>query len=248
VGVLLYNALTGVTPFERESPHETLLALLGEEAPSPRTFVPEIPEHLEMVVQKAMAKNAEDRYQWIAHLNQALAPYDPSHATAAPPTATGAAPNVVAVAPMPSAEASEAGGARGWIVMSLLFGIPVVLAALWLAVGGVLRTAGVDVGTTAWTIILVTLVCALSTPIFLLLRHVSRMWGNTVRAVGLARALRAPLLTAAVVYALGTLSLRVAYTAVMALPRGIIWPAWDSLLLLVAGLAGLIAFLRVRKA
>lgn len=245
VGVLLYSALTGVMPFERETPHQTLLALLGEEAPSPRLIVPSIPEHLEMIIQKAMAKEATDRYPWIAQLSQALAPYDPTHVVTGATSTTPSAPEEFPL--IASTEASEAASARGWIVAGMALGIPVVVALLLLGVGGLLRTVGVEFETSAWIITLVALSCALSTPVVLAVRHVSRMWGNTARAVSLARAVRAALLASASVYALGTLSLRVGYTVVLDHPNGIIWPLWDPLLL-VATLGASIALLRAPRA
>ena len=249
VGVLLYVALTGVMPFERETPHATLLALLSEEAPSPRLLVPSIPEHLEMIIQKAMAKDAADRYSWIAELTQALAPYDPSSSGQPATTANAgvAAATPEASPPPVGAEAAEAASARSWLVVGLLLGLPTFIVGMLLAVGGVLRSADVELGATGWILTLLALLVVLSTPLVLIVRHVMQVWGNTARCVSLARVVRAMAFAGAGSYALGTLWLRVGYGSVLGDPKSISWPLWDLLLLLVAALAALIAFLRSRN-
>jgi serine/threonine-protein kinase len=74
-GAILYTMLTGRRPFDKNEPTATLLAVLVEEAPRPRSLDPSIPEALESVIQKAMAKAPEDRYQSIDELTRDLTPF-----------------------------------------------------------------------------------------------------------------------------------------------------------------------------
>ena len=256
VGTMLYVALTGVMPFERESPQETLLALLTQEAPPPRMLDASIPEGLELVIQKAMAKEAEDRYQWIAQLNQALAPYDPSAAGShvpAPPAAAAVDPLVIpaaaaAVAPAPGDDAAaEAKTARTWIAGALAVGIPATLTALLLAAAGIVGAVGMDLDVTAWIICCVLVFAGFGPPSALIVRHIAReIWPNTSRSVALARRLRPAMLALAATYGLGALTRRLLEAWVIdatSMPS-----LADALLAALALGAAVVAFLSRRPA
>jgi Protein kinase domain len=92
IGALLYHALTGQRPFDSDDPAGTLNMVLTEEPPRPRSLSADVPEALELVVQRAMAKDARERYQTTAELDQALVPFD---------LATGPALSMVLSAPAP---------------------------------------------------------------------------------------------------------------------------------------------------
>jgi len=62
LGVTAYQLLTGVLPFEGKSPMETMMKHVVETAVPPRKMVPSIPEALEKVVLKLMAKQPGERY------------------------------------------------------------------------------------------------------------------------------------------------------------------------------------------
>ncbi len=251
VGVLLYAALTGVMPFERDQPQETLLALLTEEAPAPRLIDPSIPEPLEQIIQKAMAKEADDRYPWIVQLSQALAPYDPSHGGAtngqAPP-APAPAPPPPPPPPPPQAAGPAAGNvasAENWIIGAFAFGAPATFGALLLAVMGLLHTADVDLDLTAWLGVALVLLFALGPPTALALRHVTKnVRGHDTGMVSLARAVRPPLVAAACTYALAAVALQL--TQLIVLDDGA-WPLGGTLLAVAAGAAGMIALLIARS-
>jgi len=63
LGVVLYEMLVGKVPFSGDSPLAIAYKHVREDPPYPRTLVPEIPEALEAVVLKAMAKDPGARYQ-----------------------------------------------------------------------------------------------------------------------------------------------------------------------------------------
>jgi serine/threonine-protein kinase len=254
VGVMLYVMLTGVMPFERESPQDTLLALLTEEAPPPRMLEESIPEGLEMIIQKAMAKEADDRYQWIAQLNQALAPYDPGSGqlstTPDPglvqPAQASQQPAATAPAALPTQDASDARSARGWIVGALALAMPATFIVLLLAVGGVLAVAGVDLDAVTWLVAFIVLLAGLGPPYVLSIRHVIKdVWSNRARAVELSRRLRPTLVAGGGTYALAAMIRRLLDVTVLEATGE---PTLgDGLLALLALGAALIAFLTSRQ-
>jgi serine/threonine-protein kinase len=80
VGALLYTALTGKKPFDNDDPTTILGMVLTSEPVRPRAIDPMIPEGLEVVVQRAMAKDPRDRYQTMVDLGEALAPFELANA------------------------------------------------------------------------------------------------------------------------------------------------------------------------
>ncbi|MBI2892803.1 MAG: protein kinase [Deltaproteobacteria bacterium] len=72
VGCLLYEALTGVRPFERDSEPATLTAITRETAQPPSLLRPAIPAALEEVVIRSLARNPVDRFATAAQMARAL--------------------------------------------------------------------------------------------------------------------------------------------------------------------------------
>ncbi|MEO1528958.1 MAG: protein kinase, partial [Planctomycetota bacterium] len=62
LGVILYELLTGRTPFQGHDTIGTLLAVIENEPESPRLFRSEIPRDLETICLKCLMKSASDRY------------------------------------------------------------------------------------------------------------------------------------------------------------------------------------------
>jgi serine/threonine-protein kinase len=63
LGVVLYELLTGKTPFDGETPVEIAMKHLSNAPKPPSKLRPEIPPELDKVVLRALAKDPEDRYQ-----------------------------------------------------------------------------------------------------------------------------------------------------------------------------------------
>ncbi len=72
VGVILYEMLTGERLFVGESDFSTLEKVRNADVPTPRQFNPNVPAGLEKVMLKALARDAEDRYQWASDLQEDL--------------------------------------------------------------------------------------------------------------------------------------------------------------------------------
>jgi len=63
LGIMLYEMLTGEAPFQADTPVGVVVQHITAPLPLPRKVNPEIPEAMERVILKAVAKNPEDRYQ-----------------------------------------------------------------------------------------------------------------------------------------------------------------------------------------
>jgi serine/threonine protein kinase len=63
LGLVLYQMLTGQSAFRRSTPHATLHAVIYEQPPLPSQFRPGLPAATETVLNRALAKRPEDRYQ-----------------------------------------------------------------------------------------------------------------------------------------------------------------------------------------
>jgi len=72
LGILLYEMLTGQVPFKAETPFGTVLQHVSTPPPPPRVHNPNIPEAVEAVIVKALAKQPEERYQSANEMLQAL--------------------------------------------------------------------------------------------------------------------------------------------------------------------------------
>lgn len=86
LGVVLYEMLTGRVPFEGENPVAVALKHLSDQPVPPQALVPRIPDNLNSVVMRALAKDPFDRYktaeEFLADLercrqNVPVAPYVP---------------------------------------------------------------------------------------------------------------------------------------------------------------------------
>jgi eukaryotic-like serine/threonine-protein kinase len=72
VGVVLYEMLTGTTPFSGETPVEIAMKHLSDPPRPPSVERPDIPPDLDMVVLRALAKNPDDRFQTAEEMNAEL--------------------------------------------------------------------------------------------------------------------------------------------------------------------------------
>ena len=68
LGVVLYEMITGSTPFKSETASDTSAAILKTEPPALSQHTPDIPFELERIVRKALQKDREERYQVVKDL------------------------------------------------------------------------------------------------------------------------------------------------------------------------------------
>ena len=63
VGVLMYEMITGRLPFDGENPVSIALKQINEDAKAPTELIPTIPKGLEQIIQFAMEKDKDKRFQ-----------------------------------------------------------------------------------------------------------------------------------------------------------------------------------------
>jgi len=230
VGATLYHALTGQLPFDSEDSAEALARVLTEEPPRPRSINPEIPVALEIVIERAMAKDPQDRYATMLELDAELEPFaiegrSVSLLPAAPVTpavpvrgpSSKSASTVVSnrgAATARARAAREAQYARPLLVGLSLAAYAWTIACLTDAaastlslVSGTEPPAPPPMSTTL--IILVVVIAVSTTPVVFWVRHLSRrVWANTSRAVEMAAVLQQTVVAALIAYAVAALALR----------------------------------------
>jgi serine/threonine protein kinase len=64
LGVILYQMLTGMTPFQGETPMQIAARHLQSPPPSPRTYRPDLPASAEQVMLRVLAKSPANRYPY----------------------------------------------------------------------------------------------------------------------------------------------------------------------------------------
>jgi len=72
LGVILYEMVTGRVPYTAETPIAIVFKHIQDPLPPARNLAPDLPEELELVLLKALAKNPADRYQTAEDFIQAL--------------------------------------------------------------------------------------------------------------------------------------------------------------------------------
>jgi hypothetical protein len=99
LGIVLYEMLTGRVPFEAKTPMAVVLEHISTPLPVPRSINPDIPDAVEQVLLKALAKDPADRFQRVGGMVTAL-----QKAATGEPVVTTAIPFVAEEEP-PGAEA-----------------------------------------------------------------------------------------------------------------------------------------------
>jgi eukaryotic-like serine/threonine-protein kinase len=85
LGVVLFELMTGTTPFDAENAVGLAAAIMTQAPPRLRERRPDAPPALEKIVMRCLEKNPEDRFDSISSLTTALASYA-TRATLPPPS------------------------------------------------------------------------------------------------------------------------------------------------------------------
>ncbi|RMF04819.1 MAG: serine/threonine protein kinase, partial [Chloroflexi bacterium] len=72
LGVMLYEMVTGIVPFDADTPFAVIMKHISEPLPLPSKINPNVPEAVERVILKAMSKDPDDRYQTAGEMAAAL--------------------------------------------------------------------------------------------------------------------------------------------------------------------------------
>jgi serine/threonine-protein kinase len=251
VGAILYRALTGKKPFEGLDPMATLTAVLVQEPGRPTVVNPDVPLALELVIQRAMAKDPKDRYQSMAELERELSGFDPEllsrPSTAPPPESLPPDPSAKTVVRQPSPRALRASleqtqqsvrVARPGLLLFSGLGFAWLLANVAVAVGGVIRLQrgdGSDLSQVEAVLSIVGVTAALVTPLVLWIRHLSRdVWPSTPKSLGLMAQLRGTVLYSAAAYGIASLAIELAFAVIERRSALTARPIWSLLTFLVA--------------
>lgn len=240
LGTILYTVLTGRTPFDEETPQATILAVLNQEPPRPRSLVPSIPPHLELVIERAMAKDPEARYQSMAEFEAALEalPNAPATTESLQPTAlelpAASAKRIQAA----SESDADVHAARPRLLLSLLAAVLLLIAAAMVAISGVELATGYTFGKIELRLIVLGIVGSAFTPALLWFLHIRRrVWTNSSRVLALLGQVRGAVLAGATSYGLLVLAAHVVddfLVRFLGPPQvsavGASWTGWNLLL------------------
>jgi basic membrane protein A len=152
LGIILYEMATGRVPYRAETPIAVVYMHISSPLPLPRSVNPDLPEAVERVILKALAKNPDERYQTagdlVAALDRAIAETPAvTSVSETPPTTeatyVGVGPTLSAPLEEPARMAIAPSASKrrlpGW-ALGLTVGVVVLLAA-----GGIIlakRTTG----------------------------------------------------------------------------------------------------------
>ena len=126
LGVVLFEMLTGSPPFDGDTPYAIIHAHIFSPPPPPSQLRPAIPQRVEEVVLKALAKERRDRFQSVEEMMAAL-----EEAVGDLPPALKEKPFAPLPPPEEKPKPSERGRKFPWLISSLLL----VLLALCSCLG-----------------------------------------------------------------------------------------------------------------
>jgi serine/threonine-protein kinase len=164
LGVVLYELATGRLPYDADTPLAVLLKHAHDPLPLPRLVNPALPEEIERIILRALAKDPADRYQTVQAMlgditalppatvpsaqpgaldTRSLAARAPQDLTSAPPPPTPPSPSALPPTPPPAGAAAAAPRRSYWLGGGAL---AAVFVCVGLAVAGalVLFLAGDD--------------------------------------------------------------------------------------------------------
>jgi serine/threonine protein kinase len=264
VGGILYRAVTGQKPYDGEDGAQVLTLVLTEEPKRPRSVTPTVPEAIELVIQKAMARDPADRYATMAELEAELAALDPTSGSVdgSLPSIAPLSPaeTVTSVAP-PRLHAAqtqhairtqrEVRSARPSLVLFTLVGYAWLVAAISTAAADALRwSRGLEGRITDSEAILILLIAFVSTvtPVGLWVRHLERhVWRNTVNSVAFARRVRTSLGVALSAHGLLALATNLVESLVLRQAPGYLQAAYSAPAIGASLVAGGLAFVMVGR-
>jgi serine/threonine-protein kinase len=266
LGACLYFMVTGRRPFDSDDPTSTLSMVLTEDPIRPREIDQRVPEALELIIQRAMAKDAADRYESMSDFEKALASF-----TGRSSAAIASDHAMAALSHPPAIAVRETGARRAFDVAKAMLGntsVPpaavqsnlsakvarpmIVLTSLalglWLVGGIVAALAGLvrvvhdggEITVTESTLLVAGCLFAATTPIALYVLHIKKtVWPNSVRAVELASDLKRLVVSAFVTYGGLAVFGRILQTVVLRNSHGLASGQWDIALFGVSALMAL---------
>ena len=268
VGACLYFMVTGRRPFDSDDPTSTISMVLTEDPIRPREIDERIPEGLELIIQRAMAKDANDRYASMLELEAALSalsssnnrhsvgqmpslrelaiahPSEPKIAASGAQRAFDVAKAVLGSdsLPPPSAESAKlARHARPTIIVTSVAVGAWLVGATVTALSGLVRVLhDGELTLTESFLLIIGCLFAAATPAALYVMHLRKViWPNSVKALQLATDLKRAAIAALAAY--GSLAIlgRILHTVIFRRSGGLASGFWDMFLFVFTlGIAG----------
>ena len=252
VGAILYESVTGVRPFAETDQVATLAAVLTRDPVRPCLLNGQLPPALELVIQRAMAKNPDERFRTMRELDAALAEFDDAQ-SGLPRPQQRFIPQRVSHISLPRIELPGP-IARLWgrtsvqldntraelLVYSGALALAVLFGLIDAGTGLVrLSRSGAELSGTEIVLTVIGAVGLLVTPAVLWGRYVwQRVWSSTPRVLDAIAHVRGVLFDSLVTYAAGTLLVRVLWGALHIDPSDATWAGWGVLVFVVATFVG----------
>ncbi|MCA9945895.1 MAG: protein kinase, partial [Anaerolineales bacterium] len=150
LGVMLFQMVTGILPFDADTPLAVVMQHVNTPTPEPNSIIPDIPWGLQEVILKAMAKSPDDRFSSAGEFATALRNVDlsgsasrPAMPVPPPPSKDYPTPAQTQVqvpepetAVSPPESATEPKKRPAWL-------IPVIAIVAIAIIGGILAASGV---------------------------------------------------------------------------------------------------------
>ena len=244
LGAVLFAALCGRPPFEADTLQAVVLAVLTQEAPQARTLNPAIPENLELVIQRAMARKREERYQSMADLRRALEPFlavDELEVLDVDGPTRAVQPSSRSFL---EADARAVSTARPRLLSYGLLAFALLIAGLTSTLPAVeLVTGKLTFTHSEVALFFAAVIGTLITPTLLLLARMRRtVWGNHAKVLGLLHTVRGAVIAGVVSYGLAAITVHFLDDVVGRLltlrwlghSAGQAWPGWNLLFLVIA--------------
>lgn len=257
VGAIMFAALTGRPPFKTETPQATVLAVMNDDPPRPTSLNPSIPGSLELVVQKAMAKDPSQRYPDMASLQEAIGELNLGREKMLSVDGSGTAKTQVLAQRTLEEQNFEVKTARFRLVLVGLLATVLLLAGISAAVAGAITLIADGWPLTHMETVLTLLIVVgtLLTPTLLLVRRLRKtVWNNSAHVVSALHRTRIAVNAGMFAYgtcALGWLFVDDVLIHFVELPgvavgSGLHWPGTAIVLLAAAATSSAGGFLKVK--
>ncbi|HXI59065.1 MAG TPA: serine/threonine-protein kinase, partial [Polyangia bacterium] len=124
LGAILYQALCGKPPFVGEAQIDVMMMHVVKIPTAPRELFPDVPEHLEQIALRALAKRPEDRFASMSELRAALAAQTYSTGTSGVSQPAG---ERLVVEPSASRAFVDSPSRRRWVWVSLAIAVGIAV-------------------------------------------------------------------------------------------------------------------------
>lgn len=122
LGVVLYELLTGTTPYVANTPYSMMAQQERDRLPSPRALNPALPQIVEDLLLQALAKDPNNRFRTAQEFGEAMQNALVVLSQPKPQETNARLPEPVAVAPQPNAKAEKPVTSPRWRLLALATG------------------------------------------------------------------------------------------------------------------------------